>query len=55
VRHLVTGAAGLIGFEVARELLSHGDEVVAVDVGKKGGMDDLRALAESIRSGSGSS
>ena len=45
MRHLVTGAAGLIGFEVARELASRGDEVVAVDVGKKGGMEDLRALA----------
>jgi len=45
MRHLVTGAAGLIAFEVARELVSRGDEVVAVDVGKKGGMEDLRALA----------
>ena len=45
MRHLVTGAAGLIGFEVARALASRGDEVVAVDIGKKGGMEDLRALA----------
>jgi nucleoside-diphosphate-sugar epimerase len=44
VRHLVTGAAGLIGFEVARQLVSRGDEVVAVDVGLKGGTEDLRAL-----------
>ncbi len=49
MRHLVTGAAGLIGFEVARMLASRGDEVVAVDVGKKGGMGDLRALAEEHR------
>ena len=45
MRHLVTGAAGLIGFEVARRLASRGDEVLAVDVGKKGGMEDLRALS----------
>lgn len=45
MRHLVTGAAGLIGFEVARMLASRGDEVVAVDIGKKGGMEDLRSLA----------
>jgi nucleoside-diphosphate-sugar epimerase len=46
VRHLVTGAAGLIGHELTRQLLAAGDEVVAVDIGLKGGMDDLRALAE---------
>jgi len=49
VRHLVTGAAGLIGFEVARELASRGDELVAVDIGKKGGTEDLRALAAEHR------
>jgi len=46
-RHLVTGAAGLIGFEVARQLLSRGDEVVAVDVGLKGGLEDLAELQAS--------
>lgn len=45
MRHLVTGAAGLIGHELTRQLLADGDEVVAVDIGLKGGMDDLRALA----------
>jgi UDP-glucose 4-epimerase/UDP-glucuronate decarboxylase len=47
VRHLVTGAAGLIGFEIARRLLEHGDEVVAVDVGLKGGLEDLESLRKS--------
>ena len=46
MRHLVTGAAGLIGYELARQLLAAGDEVIAVDIGLKGGMDDLSALAE---------
>ena len=45
-RHLVTGAAGLIGFELARQLLEQGDEVVAVDVGLKGGLGDLDGLAK---------
>ena len=44
MRHLVTGAAGLIGFELARQLLERGDEVSAVDVGLKGGLSDLEAL-----------
>jgi UDP-glucuronate decarboxylase len=44
-RHLVTGAAGLIGFDLARELLAAGDEVVAVDDGRKGGLEDLAQLA----------
>jgi UDP-glucose 4-epimerase/UDP-glucuronate decarboxylase len=44
VRHLVTGAAGLIGFELARQLLEQGDEVTAVDIGLKGGLSDLEAL-----------
>lgn len=44
-RHLVTGAAGLIGFEIARALLARGDEVVALDVGLKGGLQDLAQLA----------
>ena len=45
-RHLVTGAAGLIGFELVRQLLAEGDRVVAVDVGTKGGMADLEALEQ---------
>ena len=44
-RHLVTGAAGLIGFDLTRELLAAGDEVVAIDDGRKGGLDDLAHLA----------
>jgi nucleoside-diphosphate-sugar epimerase len=44
-RHLVTGAAGVIGFELARQLLEAGDEVVAVDIFKKGGRADLEELA----------
>ena len=46
MRHLVTGAAGLIGHELTRQLLAAGDEVVAVDTGLKGGLDDLGALVE---------
>jgi UDP-glucose 4-epimerase/UDP-glucuronate decarboxylase len=48
-RHLVTGAAGVIGFELVRQLLDAGDEVVAVDVFKKGGRADLEALAREHR------
>lgn len=45
-RFLVTGAAGVIGYEVTRALLARGDEVVAVDLGLKGGLEDLSRLAE---------
>ena len=45
-RHCVTGAAGVIGFDLTRALLERGDEVVAIDCGKKGGLGDLRALAD---------
>lgn len=45
MRHLVTGAAGVIGFDLTRALLERGDEVVAFDLGLKGGLDDVRALA----------
>jgi UDP-glucose 4-epimerase/UDP-glucuronate decarboxylase len=45
MRHLVTGAAGVIGFELVRALLARGERVVAVDRGLKGGLDELRALA----------
>jgi UDP-glucose 4-epimerase/UDP-glucuronate decarboxylase len=45
MRHLVTGGAGVIGFELVRQLLSQGDEVVTIDVGKKGGLGDLDQLA----------
>ena len=49
-RHLVTGAAGVIGFDLTRALLERGDSVVAVDIGKKGGLADLEALASEHRS-----
>jgi UDP-glucuronate decarboxylase len=49
VRHLVTGAAGLIGFELTRQLLEIGDEVVVVDDGRKGGVRDLDLLARENR------
>jgi len=42
---LVTGAAGLIGYELTRQLLEAGRAVVAVDCYRKGGRDDLAALA----------
>lgn len=42
---LVTGGAGVIGFELVRALLERGEEVVAVDSGEKGGFEDLEALA----------
>jgi len=45
-RCLVTGAAGLIGFEVARQLALEGHAVVAVDNGSKGGLADLERLAQ---------
>jgi nucleoside-diphosphate-sugar epimerase len=45
MRHLVTGGAGVIGFELVRQLVEQGDEVATVDAGKKGGLDDLDALA----------
>lgn len=45
-RHLVTGAAGLIGFELARQLLDSGDEVIVADSYLKGGREDLARLAQ---------
>jgi nucleoside-diphosphate-sugar epimerase len=44
-RDLVTGAAGLIGFELTRQLLEEGREVVAVDRFLKHDRRDLEALA----------
>ena len=44
-RHLVTGAAGVIGFDLARGLVEAGHEIVAVDKGLKGGLEDLDRLA----------
>lgn len=44
-RHLVTGAAGVIGFELTQQLLQSGDYVLAVDDGRKGGFEDLEVLA----------
>jgi UDP-glucose 4-epimerase/UDP-glucuronate decarboxylase len=45
-RVLVTGAAGVIGFDLTRELLARGERVLALDSGKKGGLADLQALAQ---------
>jgi UDP-glucose 4-epimerase/UDP-glucuronate decarboxylase len=44
-RYLVTGAAGLVGFEVVRQLLERGQAVRSVDRFKKAGRADLDALA----------
>lgn len=44
MRILVTGAAGVIGFELARQIAERGDDLVAIDCGKKGGLADLDAL-----------
>jgi len=44
-RHLVTGAAGLIGFELCSQLVEAGDEVVCIDSYLKGGKEDLEALS----------
>lgn len=46
MRMLVTGGAGVIGFELVRALLARGDEVVAIDSGIKGGFEDLDELAK---------
>lgn len=46
-RFLVTGAAGLVGFDLCRRLLASGERVLGVDIGEKGGLDDLEALARS--------
>jgi UDP-glucose 4-epimerase/UDP-glucuronate decarboxylase len=43
-RSLVTGAAGVIGFELARALLARGESVVCADTGRKWGLEDLREL-----------
>ncbi len=45
-RYLVTGAAGLIGFELTAQLLAEGKEVIALDVFLKGGEQDLIGLAK---------
>ena len=42
---LVTGAAGLIGFELVRQLLAEGARVTAVDCYRKGGEEQLGELA----------
>lgn len=46
-RYLVTGGAGVIGYEIVRQLLGAGHEVVTVDMGLKGGVEDLTALEAS--------
>ena len=45
MRVLVTGGAGVIGFELVRALLERRHEVVALDSGAKGGFEDLEQLA----------
>jgi UDP-glucose 4-epimerase/UDP-glucuronate decarboxylase len=45
-RCLVTGAAGVIGFDLARRLLERGESVVCADTGAKWGLDDLRELVD---------
>ena len=42
--NLVTGGAGLIGFEIARQLLQRGDTVALVDCFRKGGRQDVAEL-----------
>ncbi len=44
-RFLVTGAAGLVGFELVRQLLERGRAVRSIDRFKKAGRADLDALA----------
>jgi UDP-glucose 4-epimerase/UDP-glucuronate decarboxylase len=48
-RDLVTGAAGLIGHAIARQLVEAGREVVALDSGVKGPIADLDALASASK------
>jgi len=43
-RHLVTGAAGLVGYAYTGLCLESGDSVVGVDDGRKGGLEDLADL-----------
>lgn len=45
MRVLVTGGAGVIGFELVRALLARKFDVVAIDSGIKGGFEDLERLA----------
>jgi len=45
MRVLVTGAAGVIGFELVRALLARQHELVCIDSGIKGGSEDLEELA----------
>lgn len=43
--HLVTGAAGVIGFELVRQLVQDGARVVAIDDYRKSGRAELASLA----------
>lgn len=44
IQSVVTGAAGLIGFEITKMLLSNGEAVLAVDDFRKDGYEDLSQL-----------
>lgn len=44
--HIVTGAAGLVGFDLTRSLLARGDRVIGTDNFLKGGEQDIQALQE---------
>ena len=43
---VITGAAGVIGYDLTVHLLERGEEVLAIDSFQKGGREDLRALSQ---------
>ncbi len=48
-KYLVTGAAGVIGYEITKQLLERGDTVVSVDKYLKGGKEDLVKLHDKYK------
>ncbi|CAN5210348.1 NAD-dependent epimerase/dehydratase family protein [soil metagenome] len=46
IRHLITGGAGFIGVNLARELLARGDRVLVVDDLSRGRLETLGALTD---------